>query len=552
MNIKFTSVLTLCLCGLVQSLFSQTVSDVWVADKGNGTYTNPIIHADYSDPDVCRAGDDYYMTASSFGHAPGMPILHSKDLVNWEIVNYALPTLPPEDVFAAPQHGKGVWAPCIRFHEGVFYIYWGDPDFGVYMIRTEDPLGEWSEPVLVMAGKGFIDPTPLWDDDGRVYMAYAWAASRSGVNSVVNMVELNTEGTKVISNPVMVYDGNYNENHTVEGPKLYKRNGYYYIFAPAGSVAWGWQLVMRSDNIYGPYEARIVMAEGSSGINGPHQGGWVETATGESWFVNFQDKGAYGRIIHLNSMTWNGDWPVIGVDKNNSGCGEPVKSYKKPNVGGTYPKSTPADSDEFSSPHMGLQWQWQANYQHVFGYPSPLGYFRLNAYNLPADAPNLWNVPNILLQKFMAEEFVVRTKVRFTPKDEGDRAGLIVFGLAYGAVQAVYRNGEVVIEYVTCDDAMGGAGERTVEIGRMPIQKEEYTQGVTRLWQDMYFMGEVKAGGKCRFGYSRDGRKYTFAKESFVAQPGRWVGAKVGMYAVTPAPREKSWIDIDWFRVTKK
>lgn len=241
---------------------AQEISRTWVADKGNGTYQNPVLYADYSDPDVCAAGDDFYMTASSFNCIPGLPILHSRDLVNWSLVNYALPVQEPKEFFDKAQHGKGVWAPAIRFHKGEFYIYWGDPDYGIYMIKTRDPKGSWSKPVLVKAGKGMIDPTPLWDEDGKVYLIHAYAGSRSGVNSILVICELNAEGTEVISDPVMVFDGNDGKNHTVEGPKLYKRNGYYYIFAPAGGVATGWQLVLRSRNIYGPYESKIVMAQG--------------------------------------------------------------------------------------------------------------------------------------------------------------------------------------------------------------------------------------------------------------------------------------------------
>lgn len=329
---------TLFIAGMMACCFvasAQEISRTWVADKGDGTYQNPVLYADYSDPDVCAAGDDFYMTASSFNCIPGLPILHSNDLVNWSLVNYALPVQEPQEFFDKAQHGKGVWAPAIRFHNGEFYIYWGDPDYGIYLIKAKDPKGEWTKPVLVKAGKGMIDPTPLWDEDGKVYLIHAYAGSRSGVNSILVICELNAEGTEVISDPVMVFDGNDGKNHTVEGPKLYKRNGYYYIFAPAGGVATGWQLVLRSGNIYGPYESKIVMAQGKTTVNGPHQGGWVDTNTGESWFVHFQDQGAYGRVIHLNPMKWINDWPVIGADKDMDGCGEPVTTYKKPNVGRT-------------------------------------------------------------------------------------------------------------------------------------------------------------------------------------------------------------------------
>lgn len=231
------------LCTVCLQTEAQYVSEVWVADQGNGTYRNPVLHADYSDPDVCAVGDDFYMTASSFGCTPGLPVLHSKDLVNWRIVNYALKELEPKEFYNSARHGKGVWAPSIRYHKGEFYIYWGDPDFGIFMVKTKDPAGEWEKPVLVKAGKGMIDPAPLWDEDGHVYLVHAWAGSRSKMNSIVVVCEMNAEGTRVISNPVLVYDGNDGVNHTVEGPKFYKRNGYYYIFAPAGGVATGWQLV---------------------------------------------------------------------------------------------------------------------------------------------------------------------------------------------------------------------------------------------------------------------------------------------------------------------
>ncbi|WP_435524065.1 glycoside hydrolase 43 family protein [Chryseobacterium indoltheticum] len=242
----------------------------------------------YSDPDVTRVGDDYYMTASSFNEAPGLPILHSKDMVNWKLVNYALPDVLPAKNFSTPKRGDGVWAPAIRFHKGEFYIYWGDPDFGIYMVKTKDPLGKWDDPVLVMEGKGLIDSCPFWDEDGNAYLIHGWAGSRAGVKSLLSINKMNSEGTKVLDKGVHIFDG-HDAHPTVEGPKMYKRNGYYYIFAPAGGVATGWQLVLRSKNIYGPYEEKIVLEQGKTKINGPHQGAWVDTPSGEDWFYHFQD-----------------------------------------------------------------------------------------------------------------------------------------------------------------------------------------------------------------------------------------------------------------------
>ena len=197
-------------------------SEVWSPDNGDGTYTNPVINADYSDPDVCVVGNDYYLTASSFQCIPGLPILHSTDLVNWEIIGYALNELTPYEEFNRPSHGNGVWAPSIRYHNGEFYIYWGDPDYGVFMVKTKNPAGPWEKPVCVIPGKGMIDTCPLWDEDGRCYLVNGWANSRSRFASVLCVRELNAEGTAPISNPVIVFDGNGTENRTCEGPSARK------------------------------------------------------------------------------------------------------------------------------------------------------------------------------------------------------------------------------------------------------------------------------------------------------------------------------------------
>ena len=458
---------------------AQEISRTWVADKGNGTYQNPVLYADYSDPDVCAAGDDFYMTASSFNCIPGLPILHSRDLVNWSLVNYALPVQEPKEFFDKAQHGKGVWAPAIRFHKGEFYIYWGDPDYGIYMIKTRDPKGSWSKPVLVKAGKGMIDPTPLWDEDGKVYLIHAYAGSRSGVNSILVICELNAEGTEVISDPVMVFDGNDGKNHTVEGPKLYKRNGYYYIFAPAGGVATGWQLVLRSKNIYGPYESKIVMAQGKTTINGPHQGGWVDTNTGESWFVHFQDQGAYGRVIHLNPMKWVNEWPVIGVDKDKDGCGEPVTTYKKPNVRKMYPVTTPPESDEFDTRHLGLQWQWNANYKKEW-YDLENGQLILHA-QAADPKTQLCDIRNLLLQKWPAPEFSITTCLHLEQMKDGDVAGLVSLGGCYTALAVQKINGKMSLQQRTGnwtkdDEVRTGLGEWNSDVIyiQMKVEKEIY------------------------------------------------------------------------------
>ncbi len=544
-------ILSLSVCSLFHPAMAQYRSEVWVSDEGNGMYRNPVLHADYSDPDVCAVGEDYFLTASSFNCTPGLPILHSKDLVNWKIVNYALKKVEPVEYYNEARHGKGVWAPSIRFHEGVFYIYWGDPDFGIFMVKTRDPYGEWDAPVLVKAGKGMIDPCPLWDDDGRVYLAHAWAGSRAKFNSVLTVCELNKEGTAVISDPVLVFDGNDGVNHTIEGAKFYKRNGFYYLFAPAGGVVSGWQLVMRSKNVYGPYEARIVMAQGKMDINGPHQGGWVDTPAGESWFLHFQDKGAYGRVLHLNPMKWINDWPVIGVDKDGDGCGDPVSRYRKPKTGKTYPIETPVESDEFDTRKLGLQWEWHANYQDVFGFTTNMGYARIYGHELSPHFKNFWEVPNLLMQKFPAEEFTATTKLKVSAKDDGQLSGLIIMGWDYSWIGVEKQGEKFLLKQAVCKDAEQDNLEQVSTLAVLEPSRKFEAGLFPNYEREIYIRVHVGKGAYCRFSYSLDGKKFTEAGTLFKARQGKWIGAKVGMFSVTPHGKERGWVDVDWFRLEK-
>lgn len=544
-------ILSLSVCSLFHPAMAQYRSEVWVSDEGNGMYRNPVLHADYSDPDVCAVGEDYFLTASSFNCTPGLPILHSKDLVNWKIVNYALKKVEPVEYYNEARHGKGVWAPSIRFQEGVFYIYWGDPDFGIFMVKTRDPYGEWDKPVLVKAGKGMIDPCPLWDDDGRVYLAHAWAGSRAKFNSVLTVCEMNKEGTAVISDPVLVFDGNDGVNHTIEGAKFYKRNGFYYLFAPAGGVVSGWQLVMRSKDVYGPYEARIVMAQGKTDINGPHQGGWVDTPAGESWFLHFQDKGAYGRVLHLNPMKWVNDWPVIGVDKDGDGCGDPVSRYRKPKTDKTYPIETPVESDEFDTRKLGLQWEWHANYQDVFGFTTNMGYARIYGHELSPHFKNFWEVPNLLMQKFPAEEFTATAKLKVSAKDDGQLSGLIIMGWDYSWIGVEKQGEKFLLKQAVCKDAEQGNLEQVSTLAVLEPSRKFEAGLFPNYEREIYIRVHVDKGAYCRFSYSLDGKKFTEAGTLFKARQGKWIGAKVGMFSVTPHGKERGWVDVDWFRVEK-
>ena len=540
---------------------AQFNSAVWMADNGDGTYTNPVINADYSDPDVCvgPSGEDYYMTASSFQCVPGLPILHSRDLVNWEIINYALRDRLYEGDsclirhFNTPQHGNGVWAPSIRYHQGEYYIYWGDPDFGVYMVKAKDPAGQWSQPLCVIRGQGYIDTCPLWDEDGRCYLVNAWANSRAKFASVLTVRELSADGTRAIGQPVIVFDGNGTENRTCEGPKFYKRDGWYWILCPAGGVPTGFQLAMRSKSPYGPYEHKTVLAQGKTDINGPHQGGWVHTKYNEDWFLHFQDKEAYGRVVHLQPVDWSSGWPMMGKD------GEPVTTHQKPRCevaqSNLAPRNTPlfvSDvSDEFNTPAIGLQWQWQANYDEKFGVPTAFGTFRIYTHKLQEGWKNLWLVPNMLLQKVPTDEFTVTTKLRLTTKADGQFGGLIMMGLDYSALVVRRTAQRFQLVQMTCKGADKGNAqtERVVTTLKPTAQdKTDYKPGIH---EDIYLRMTVSKGGTVHFAYSTDGKKFSNCGDTFKMKEGKWIGAKFGyVSAETDAKADRGWVEADWIRIT--
>ncbi|MCR5155418.1 MAG: glycoside hydrolase 43 family protein [Butyrivibrio sp.] len=449
------------------------------SDIGN-TYKNPILFADYSDPDVIRVGDTFYMTASSFNYTPGLPILVSKDLVNWELKNYALKNIGQER-FGVPRHSEGVWAPAIRYYDGMFYIYYGMPDEGYYVVRSKDPLGKWEEPVCVLEGKGLIDPCPFRDDDGKDYIIHGYAKSRIGFKSILGIFEMSSDGLRAVSEDHFIFDGN-DPSHpavTIEGPKVYKRNGYYYILAPAGGVKYGYQVALRSRDIRGPYELRTVMAQGNSVINGPHQGGLVDTPNGDEWFIHFQDRGLYGRICHLQPVCWKEEWPVIGsfsesAEKNSCGrasmdnlMGEPVYEYEMPDCSPVTKEASAKASDEginknirenltadpggkelwqdtFADGKPDLAWQWLGDHNNSFygkvAARNPYagkeaeGGLRLFSLNPSGDAePTLWRSANVLTKKIGSPVFSEEITLDAAELKSGERAGVCMMGGQYAA-----------------------------------------------------------------------------------------------------------------------
>jgi beta-xylosidase len=512
----------------------------WIADLGNGSYKNPVLFADYSDPDVIRVGSDFYLTASSFSMIPGLPILQSRDLVNWKIINHAIDRMPPR--FDTPQSGNGIWAPSIRHHDGWFWIFVGDPDWGILMTKTRDPAGKWEPIHVVQEGKGLIDTCPLWDDDGKAYLVHAFANSRAGRRDIIVVREMSPDGTRLIGEEHLVIDGRNNVFPTIEGPKFYKRNGWYYIFAPAGGVTRGYQIVARSRNVFGPYETKKVLEQGSTDVNGPHQGGWVTTqgpstglGPGEDWFMHFQDRGGYGRIVHLQPMRWVDDWPVMGFDKDGNGVGEPVPTFSKPNVGMSYPADVPQTSDEFTGTQIGLQWQWTANprpeWASLIARP---GWLRMHATARPQ---YLSQIPSQLLQKFPAPKFTATTRMELSAESVTE-AGLIVMGPSYAALVVSRGADGLQVRRIT-SGTPGRGGSAT-----QPDQPGESAAGLScPLWLRV----TVEPEAQCTFSYSTDGENFKSLGEAFPARGagGTWMGSRVGLFCIG----EGGHADFDWFRI---
>lgn len=503
-------------------------NSVWQPDLGNGSYKNPVLYADYSDPDVIRVDDDYYLTASSFTYMPTLPILHSKDLVNWTIIGHVSDGLPL-DRYKKPVHGEGTWAPALRYHNGLFYIYVCSPNDGLWCATAKKPKGPWKIELMEAVGK-WEDPCPFWDEDGQAYLV----RSRVGAGLLV-LHKMSKDGKKLLDNGAVIAQDTIHLP-VLEGPKMYKKDGWYYILAPIGGVSTGQQVAMRSKNIYGPYESKQVLYQGNSYVNGPHQGGLVETQTGEWWFMHFQSSSPYGRIVHLQPVTWKDGWPMMGNLKD--GIGKPVSEYRKPNVGKTYPIQNPQTSDEFDARTIGLQWQWNANVNpNWFSLKANPGSLRLYAVKNITRGGNLFYAPNLLLQKFPAPSFSAYTKVCFRPGMEKERAGLVVFGNKwYWLALEKTRNGEQLSLY-------SGADHK--QLNNIQLELSLPYRG-----EFCYMKVNVKKGGLCTFSFSADGSNYSGFGFSFQAVEGTWVGAKVGLVCQNPNMADSSgFADFDWFRM---
>ena len=491
----------------------------WLPDRGEGTYCNPVLYADYSDPDVIRVGHDFWLTASSFNCTPGLPILHSEDLVNWRLVGHALKNLP-HPRYEQVQPGCGVWAPAIRFHAGRYWIFYPTPDEGIFVVTADHPAGPWSAPHCVQEGKGLIDPCPLWDDDGQAYLVHAYAGSRAGIKHRLRVCPMAPDGSKLLGEGEVVF--HQPEKHpTIEGPKFLKKDGWYYLLAPAGGVETGWQVALRSRQIYGPYEDKVVLSQGQTQVNGPHQGALVDTAAGDWWFLHFQDADLYGRVTHLQPATWREGWPLIGH------AGQPVDRHAIPLLVPGHKPCAPDTTDEFTISRLGLQWQWHANHRDDwYSLTARPGWLRL--FPQPA-AAHLGGQPNHLLQKFPARSFLAEVTLEFASRQSGEEAGLVVTGGSQAMI-GVRRNGirnEVIFRTNASEQVVSGTASNA-----------------------LVFRVCVQDGGRCAFAFS-DGGDFVALPWVFQARKGTWIGAKLGLHSVQHTPGEPAgWVDWASFRFT--
>ncbi|MEV0258100.1 family 43 glycosylhydrolase [Streptomyces sp. NPDC050732] len=493
---------------------SAPLSGRTTGDLGDGTYRNPVLAADWSDPDVLRVGDDFYLTASSFGRAPGLPLLHSRDLVNWTLIGHAVERLEPAEAFAVPRHDCGIWAPSLRHHGGRFWIFWGDPDHGIFQVNAPEIRGPWSRPHLLKPGKGFIDACPLWDEEtGTAHLVHAWAKSRSGVKNRITGHRMSADGSELLDEGRTLIDGDRIPGwFTLEGPKIYRHDGWFWILAPAGGVETGWQGAFRARCFHGPYEERIVLQQGGTDVNGPHQGGWVRTARGEDWFLHFQQRGAYGRVVHLQPMRWDAEgWPVLGAD------GAPVDVHRKPLLP-EQPRSAPATDDDFPGGRYGRQWQWTANPRDGWA-TSHTGDGLQLACVRTRQATDPRALPHVLTQRLPLAPCVAETRLSLPAEAPGARAGFAVLGDAYSWI-GLERDTDGTVLLVHRFAERGGP-ERDAERPRPA------PDGTARL------RVEVGEGARCRF-HADTGDGFRASGPVFAATPWNWVGALLGLFAAAP------------------
>jgi len=438
----------------------RKVRTSWAADNGNGTYSNPLFYEEFSDPDMIRVGADYYLTGTTMHAMPGLPILHSRDLVNWRIIGYAFDRLDLGPAFRLEDgkeiYGQGIWAPSFRYHNGTYYIFANVNRFGLQVFRASDPRGPWKHNRI---DPGLHDLSVLFDDDGNIYAVYGARTMRT-----IRMVELNRDLTGQVPGTDRVLIAP--EQGMGEGSHIYKLNGKYYIVSaiPGAHVP---MKCARADRLTGPWEVKTISEGESLGIGQSyrlrgqsppfsitppnpserasltlHQGGIIDTVKGEWWGFSMQDHNAVGRLTSLSPVTWVDGWPYFGLPGNLT---RTPKTWVKPNTGHEEPITSPYErSDDFSKPKLQPVWQWN----HLpddskWSLMERPGYLRLHS--LPAR--DFWWARNSLTQRAIGPESTATTELDASGLQSGDVAGLALLNLPYSWIAVKRDAGGFALEF---------------------------------------------------------------------------------------------------------
>lgn len=486
------------------------------SDNGNGTYTNPVIHAEFPDPDVIKVGDVYYMVSTTMHFFPGATLLKSYDLVNWEFCSNPLQMIEASDAYnlvnGQNRYARGQWATSIRYNNGKFYLLFTTLDEGGYLLTATDPEGSWD---IKKLSQGYYDPGLLFDDNGKIYVVH-------GIGTLT-MTELNQDFEKV--GEQQVFRGELQEG--LEGSHLYKINGYYYIYATYGGLS-PLQVALRSTNIYGPYEEKVVLANDDN----IHQGALIQTQSGEWWTMLFYDKMPYGRMPNLQPITWENNWPMIGAKEN--GVYKSVKTYQKPNVGANHAITALTTNDNFRDYKLGLQWGWNHNADHSkWSLLDRPGFLRLKTASVVNE---LTDARNTLTQRIFGYQSettpsYATIKLHVNNMAEGDVAGLTAFTLPDTYI-GVKKEGGVKKLFVKTDNS-----EKT---GATVTNDSVYLRVVTQF--------KFNESNKGRFYYSFDNVTYTPLAPEFELKYSYdfFVAPRFGIFNYATQSLG-GYADIDWF-----
>ncbi len=488
----------------------NTSAGLW-GDQGNGLYRNPVLFADYSDPDVCRVGEDYYMVCSEFNFM-GIPVLHSKDLVNWTLIGRVFDRFPGKEYDTMERYGRGSWAPSIRYHEGAFYVYFCTPDEGVFMARTQDPAGEWKL-VHVKEVKDWEDPCPYWDKEGNAWLS----RSQLGAGPIY-LHRMTPDGTKLLDDGKIIFEG-----PGAEGPKWHDTEDGVMLMVPEGGTSMGWQMAVRGKTVEGPFEEKRVCKQGDTWINGPHQGALVDTPSGEWWFLHFSHCGVAGRVVYLEPVTMVDGWPVIGERIEETYCGQPVWLHKKPDLP-EQPICCAATSDDFSKSTLGLQWQWNHNpVDERWSLERRPGWMSLQG---SAEETDIFQVHNTLTQRLTGASGLIRVKISVKDMVEGQQAGMVMLGrdpFVYGVTKkadgvylTIEYRGDIVDKRQAC---YKDSGEWQTKLYAGPFETEEF-----------WLQYNIQNLAELRMAYSVDGKEYINTRHDAFLNEGIWKGARVGLF----------------------